>query len=523
MCIALHAPMKSNKYQPMNRKITFLFSFSAFSFFLMLLLLPTTTGLFAQTITPQKLAFSSICAGGPHPTIPNAVFNEYQAQFKVSGFDPNVIFSVVLSDPSGSFLTPTATIPLDPLAGTPPDTPTDKTLTFAIPVDLPGSDNYQLRIKSNTGYTSQSFTIFGTPSGKTFSAYFKAFNGSFFINDKNTSISFCSGGSVTLTVYNPNPSIPDSSPANFPLLKYNWYKDDVLIPGQSSSSIVVNAPGFYYAKLNYGPCSDDNFRSQGINVTSSSGSGSATILSSKGNPFCSSETTTLKVAAGNSYIWRKDGAVIPGATNQTYEANTSGVYTCDIDFGGCNNTAIIDLKNLGTISSNGDVMAEGETLFIAQGETLNVTTTTTVSNPAYQWYVNDNVIQGATQNALDITSAGNYKVIISGCTFSFRVEYSTVKDYNAVNISNVVSLNSDGSNDTWIIPNEYNNKNAHVIILSSLGEIVFETDNYVNDDPINGWPDSKFNIEFKNFNPVYYYIITPNGGSAKKGSITLLK
>jgi hypothetical protein len=160
-------------------------------------------------------------------------------------------------------------------------------------------------------------------------------------------------------------------------------------------------------------------------------------------------------------------------------------------------------------------------LSIAQGETLNVTTTTTVSNPAYQWYVNDNAIQGATQNALDITSAGNYKVIISGCTFSFRVKYSTVIDYNAVNIPNIVSPNSDGNNDTWIIPDDYNNTNTRVTILSSLGEIAFETDNYINKDIYNSWPQS--NIEFKNFNPVYYYIITPNGGSAKKGSITLLK
>ncbi len=514
--------MKSNKYQPMNRKTTFLFSFSAFSFFLMLLLLPSTTVLFAQTITPQKLPFSAICAGGPHPIIPNAIFNEYQAKFKVAGFDSSVIFSVELSDPSGSFITPTATVTLDPLPGTPDDTPTDKTLTFAIPTNLQGSDRYQLRIKSTTGYTSQSFTIFGSVSDKFFPSYFKAFNESFYIGDKKSAISFCSGGSVTLSVYN-DPADPDSSPLKFPQLKYNWYKDDVLIPGQSSTSIVVNTPGVYYAELNYGPCTDVNFRSQDVAVTSSSGSGSAAILSSKGNPFCSSETTTLTVAAGNSYIWRKDGTVIPGATNQTYETNAAGIYTCDIDFGGCSNTALIDLKNVGTISSNGSVIAEGETLSIDQGETLNVITATTVSNPSYQWYINDNAIQGATQNALDITSAGNYKVIISGCTFSFKVKYSAVIDYNAENIPNVVSPNDDGSNDKWFIPNEYNNTNAQVTILSSLGEIVFETDNYVNDDPINGWPDSKSNIEFKNFNPVYYYIITPNGGSAKKGSITLLK
>jgi hypothetical protein len=503
----------------MNRKTTFLFSLSAFSFFLMLLVLPSTAILFAQTITPQRLPFDRICAGGPHPTDPNQVFNEYQAAFKVSGFDVNDTFVVELSGPSGLFTTPTATIPLAPLSGTPPDTSTDKTLTFAIPTDLPGSDKYELRVKNKTtGQVSSSFTIFGTTSTKSFPAYFKAYIGSFFLNDKKTSISFCSGGSVTLTVYNPDPSVPNSSPANYPQLKYNWYKDDVLIPGQSSSSIVVNATGFYYAKINYGPCSDDNYRSQGVAVTSSSGSGGSTIISSKGNPFCASDMTTLTAAAGNSHIWRKDGTVIPGATNQTYETNIAGVYTCDIDFGGCNDTAAIDLKSVGTVNANGSVVAEGETLSIEQGETLDVTTTTTVSNPTYQWYLNNNPIEDAKQSSLDIKVSGNYKVNISGCSMSFKVKYGSVIDYNVSNIPNVVSPNNDGNNDTWIIPDDYNNTNTRVTILSSLGEIVFETDNY---DNYNGWPQS--NIEFKNFNPVYYYIITPNGGSAKKGSITLLK
>lgn len=510
--------MKCNKYRPMNRKPTFLFSSCTFLFFLMLLVLLTASGVFAQTITPQKLPFDKICAGGPHPTDPNQVFNEYQAQFKVAGFDSNVIFTVELSDPTGLFTTPTATIPLAALAGTPPDTSTDRTLTFAIPTNLPGSDKYQLRIKSSNGFVSPSFTIFGTMNTKSFSAYFKAYNGAFFINDKKTSVSFCSGGSVTLTVYNPDPSVPNSSPGNFPQLKYNWYKDDVLISGQSSSSIVVNDPGFYYAKLNYGPCSDDNFRSQGIDVISSSGSGGATITSSKGNPFCSSETTTLTAASGNSYIWRKEGTIITGATSQTYTANVPGTYTCDIDFGGCNDTAKIDLKTTASLSANGSIVTEGETLPVEQGNTLTVTSTTNVSNPTYQWYFNNSPVTGATQSNLDITLAGSYKVIISGCAFLFKVKYSTVINYNVPKIPNVISPNNDGTNDTWIIPDLYSNTNTHVTILSSLGEIVFETDNY---DNYNGWPQT--NIEFKNFNPVYYYIIAPNGESAKKGSITLLK
>ena len=47
----------------------------------MLLAIPSTLSLFAQTIAPKRLPFDKICAGGPHPTISGAVFNEYQAAF----------------------------------------------------------------------------------------------------------------------------------------------------------------------------------------------------------------------------------------------------------------------------------------------------------------------------------------------------------------------------------------------------------------------------------------------------------
>jgi gliding motility-associated-like protein len=507
----------------MNRKTTFLFSFSSFLFFLMLLALPSTMILFAQTITPQKLPFSAICAGGPHSTIPNQVFNEYQAQFKISGFASDVIFVVELSDPSGFFTSPTVTIPLPPLAGTPPDTETDKTLTFAVPIDLVGSDKYQLRIKPSVGAPSSSFTIFGSNSTKSFPAYFKAYNDSFYISDKNSTINFCSGGSVTLSVYQ-DPSDPDSSPLKYPQLKYNWYKDNVLIPSQTAYELNVNSPGVYYAELNYGPCTEINARSQDVIVTSSSGgSSSASITSSLGNPFCSgSEMTTLTTTAGNSYVWRKDGAVIAGANQQTYKTNIAGIYTCDIDFGGCSATSKIDLKTAGTIAANykdvyiDKIVDEGETLSITEGETLNVKITTTVSIPTYQWYINNTEITGATESVLDITIAGNYKVSTSGCEMSFKVKYDS--PFDVPKIPNIVTPNNDGANDTWIIPVAYDNTNTHVTILSSLGEIVFETDNY---DNYNGWPQSI--IEFKNFNPVFYYIITPNGQSAKKGSITLLK
>lgn len=517
MICELDAPMKSNNYQPMNSKTTPLYSFNTFLFFLMLLVLPSTGLLFAQTITPQRLPFDKICAGGPHPDDPNRIFNEFQAKFKILGFDPSMTFEIELSDPNGSFSKPIATIPLPPLPGTDLDTATDITLTFAIPTDLVGSDKYELRVKSKSGIVSSSFTIFGTPNTKSLPVYYKSYSGAFFINEAKDVISFCSGSSVTLTVYNPTPTVPNSSPANFPQLKYLWYKDNLLIPGQTTSSLTVNTVGVYYAELNYGPCSDFNNSSQSVTVTSGSGS-NASVTSSLGNPFCSSAKTTLTATAGNSYIWKKGGAVIPQATSQTYQTDVAGLYTCDIDFGGCKATVSIDLKTNSTITANGNVVAEGETLSIDQGDKLTVTATTIASNPNYQWYRNDVEIAGANKSTLDITVSGNYKAIVSGCAMSFNVNYSSVIDFNVPKIPNIVTPNNDGVNDTWIIPDEYSNTKTPVTILNSLGEIVYETVDY---DNSNGWPQT--NIEIKSFNPVYYFIITPNGSSAKKGSITLLK
>lgn len=476
--------------------------------------------MFAQTISPQRLPYNTICAGGPHPTIPNAIFNEYQAKFVIDGFASDVVFVVELSNASGAFTNPIATIALNPLPGTDPDTPTNKTLSFAIPTDLVGSDKYQLRVKSSTNVVSNSFTIFGTTSEKSLPVYFKSFDKSFYIADKASSISFCSGGSVKLSVYE-DPSNPDSSPLKFPQLKYNWYKNDVLIAGESSNSLDVKSSGIYFAEINYGPCTEINTRSQGVSVQSASGGSGVSITSSLGNPFCSgSEKTTLTATAGNSYIWKKDGVTIPNATGQTYLTKDTGIYTCDIDFGGCTATASIDLKNTGTINANGNVIDDGDTLPINQGDAITVSTTTNASSPSYQWYLNNSAITGAIQSSLDITVAGNYKVNISGCTMSFKVTYGTVIDFNVSKTHNIVSPNGDKINDTWFIQDDYSNKNTHVTILNSFGEIVYETNDY---DNYNGWPTPQSNIEFKNFNPVFYYIITPKDGSVQKGSITLLK
>ena len=457
------------------------------------------------TISASKSDFVNICAGD---IVLGKPFNEYYTTFTYSGFPADVTFGVEISDENGNFLsTPLFANILDVT----PISPTQQRIKFAIPIDLKGSDSYSLRIKSNTGINSQRIKNFA--NNDLFSVYYKNYVDSFSINNQAPTASYCSGGSMTLSIDNPTPAIKESSPVNYPNLKYIWYKDDVAIPGQSAASLSVNTPGSYYAKIDYGKCSENNFSSNRVTVTSASGSGSTvSISSSLGNPFCANGGNTILTAtAGNTYIWKKDGVVISGATSRTYSTNESGVYTVDVNFGGCSGSGSINLMS-NSFDASIDV---AEITTIEEGETLSVTVTDDASSPTYVWYLNGNVISDATSDTYLVSFRGNYKVKISqagGCIsskeFSFKVNgppgLATV-------IPNIIKLGSS----YWNIPDEYKNENTKVIIISSNGEKVLDVVNYQGD-----WPQTE--IDIKNVNPVYYYVIQGDAGE-KKGSITVLK
>lgn len=459
-----------------------------------------------------------ICANIPNVDYPNG-YNRYELSFKISGFSATETFSVLLSKDNFTTVVKPNIIANGPNA--PVDTATDKTLTFEVPADLVGANDYKLRVESGSGVRSGNFT--SSDFQTAFPIHFLAYSGAFYVNNQSNTLSFCFGGSVTLAIDNTTPEVPNTSPLQFPQLKYKWYKDGVVIPNEVNSTLLVNQAGDYYVEIDYGPCTDLNTHSQIVKVAGASGA-SAVIGSSSGNPFCASQgKTTLEANAGNSYVWRKDNAIIPGAISQTYQTDVPGVYTCDIDFGGCKSTGSIDLKVFTTNSTVTGVEV-GKVNYINEGETVEAVISGEATGPSYEWFLNDVAIPGANQNSLAISLEGKYKGVLTqsvncAVTEEFPFEVVFKVNYNAPKISNIVTPNGDGVNDTWIIPDQYlAGTKTHIMILSSLGEIVFETDDY---DNYKGWPQTA--IEFKNFNPVYYYIITPTGGSAKKGSITLVK
>ena len=84
-------------------------------------------------------------------------------------------------------------------------------------------------------------------------------------------------------------------------------------------------------------------------------------------------------------------------------------------------------------------------------------------------------------------------------------------------VPNVITVNGDGINDLWVIPNSYSNKpDVSVIIYNQNGEEIYNQTNYQ-----NNWPQAS--TSFAHQNMVFYYKILDDGGVLKQGTITVIR
>lgn len=464
-----------------------------------------TNGLYAQLIigTPS-LGFTQACA--------SSSFNTYYVTFTftpAATVNASNQFIVELSDATGSFAS--ATTVYTSAAGAVTVSPA--TLGFSLP-QTTGGEAFRVRVRSTAPAASSGNSV-------AFAAYYKIQDSPFSINNLVSSAQYCGGSSYLLTIDNPGTGTNDS-PLKYPSLTFNWYRETsptTSVFVASGNSLSVNQPGIYFVETNYGTCTSNSYSNR-VDVSMATSSLTTTITSSLGNPYCASDgATTLSCITGDSYQWYKNGVAINGATSQSYITNDAGTYAVAVNLGSCVANGSIDLEN-NELTSSIDVP---ESNTILTGESLIATVTSDAVNPNYVWYLNDGIISGATSNTYEATEAGNYKVIVTqttGCAASDEFLYSlTVNDPfpDVAKIPNLISPNGDGINDTWIIPTAYvNGTNTEVIIMNSNGETVHKTNNY-----LNNWPENQ--IDFKSINPVYYYIITTQNKSTKKGSITVVK
>jgi gliding motility-associated-like protein len=125
-----------------------------------------------------------------------------------------------------------------------------------------------------------------------------------------------------------------------------------------------------------------------------------------------------------------------------------------------------------------------------------------------------------TQNRVNIAS-GTYSVVVSdknGCATSLDIELKNDGSEQCIEIPDIITPNSDGFNDTWIIRNIDMFQDAEIFVFTRWGKQVFNTKN-LSANPWNGTYKGKALPTDS-----YHYILHLNNGSKpRSGVISIIR
>ncbi|MDC6365170.1 MULTISPECIES: gliding motility-associated C-terminal domain-containing protein [Flavobacteriaceae] len=292
---------------------------------------------------------------------------------------------------------------------------------------------------------------------------------------------------------------------------YQWKLDGTIIASETSKTITVtdfeNNGGY---KLD-GSLDNFNTSSNSLSVTLATGldseiTSNGTVLCEGANPIVLSSSIDL---ANESFEWLKDGEVVDNSST-SLTANEVGIYKLVITTNDCPLTS-----NEITVRAFDEsllVLDKSNDLIIIEGETETITASGTES---YEWFDSANNLMG-TQDSYAFQEEGEYLLVANfgNCTIS-KVITVTFRDTFA--IPNVITVNGDGINDLWILPNTYSRSNEILVtIYDERGKEVFSQTNYE-----NNWPQST--TSFNKPSLIFYYKITKGGSSLKQGTITVIR
>ena len=292
---------------------------------------------------------------------------------------------------------------------------------------------------------------------------------------------------------------------------YQWEKDGVAVAGQTGKSISLasNTENGDYELT--GTLAAYNERSNSLPVQLLT---SETVtISSTSTLYCSaSDLVTLSTTSdlnGANYEWQRDGASI-SSTDEALSIDETGTYRLVLQRDGCslisNEITITPLdENLITLDPTGDIV-------IPEGTSRTVRAS---GGSAYRW-MNTSNVEMSTSDSVTFTEPGTYTLIanINNCEILKQV---TVSILDTFKVPNVITVNGDGINDQWIIPNSYSNKaDVSVTIYNEQGVEILNEFNYN-----NNWPQSS--MAFQKQNMVFYYKIRNASEVLKQGTITVIR
>jgi len=218
-------------------------------------------------------------------------------------------------------------------------------------------------------------------------------------NISPSSGTLCNNGSLTLTTSGG--------------VSYQWYRNDVLIPGATGSSLTVTSTGNYTVDIiNANGCKAKATNAAAITT----GTAPTGTISPSSAAICASQSVTLTATGGTSYQWFRNGSLLTNATAATYQATLPGIYSVLIFSGNCNGPA----SNTATVSESTPLTFS---LNIAQPNCTQNSGSITVSNPfggignGYMYSI-DGGVNFQSSNVFTNVPIGTFQVVMkdaAGC------------------------------------------------------------------------------------------------------------
>jgi hypothetical protein len=294
-------------------------------------------------------------------------------------------------------------------------------------------------------------------------------------------------------------------------MSFQWLLDGSPIPGATGSSISLtdaSENGIYSLEGNIAGFSPVSNTLEALLRSTET----LAITSSDLTVCGPSEPVTLSTTAnltGETFDWYRDGVAL-NESNSSIEAGLPGDYELIIQRNGCpltSNTITLNPLDPDLIS-----LSPGDEVQFPEGTSETVTAS---GGDSYLWYDENNNEIGNSAS-VTLTLEGEYLVIasIGNCQV---MKTLTATYLDTFKVPNVISVNGDGINEQWILPNYYSGKSDVIVtIYNDQGEEVLNVNNYQ-----NNWPASS--AAFTRQNMIFYYRIRNAEKVLKQGTITVIR
>jgi gliding motility-associated-like protein len=215
-------------------------------------------------------------------------------------------------------------------------------------------------------------------------------------------ITFCLGNSVLLT----------SSTGS----TYQWLKDGKGIVGQTNKTLTVTTGGSYQVSIKDANGCSNLLLSNKIAVTVNEIPVKPEIFTNRPTSFCNGDSSILQSSAAIGNQWYKDGIAIIGATTQNLKVKVAGLYTVKVtNESGCLSTVSEGINITVTNLPVTPVITVVGSTNICKGDSVFLKSSASSGN---EWYLNNELIPGATSTGIYASKSGSYSVIetnIFGC------------------------------------------------------------------------------------------------------------